>query len=141
MTNVTHTGLDKPTFRTVSIPVFLILTIATLGLYHLYWFYRTWKIVGERQGQQIWPLARVLAGIVFLPRLFAAIDEAIVEAGCLPINARLLAAGYLVAAIGSRAVPYLWVLQILILVRVQAAINRMNRGITGLNIDAAEIAA
>ena len=49
----------------VSMKKFLILTIATLGTYQIYWFYKNWQWVLSVKNEQIWPAVRsFFAGIM-----------------------------------------------------------------------------
>lgn len=52
----------------VSLPRLFVLSIATLGVYQLYWFYRNWKYIKRRNGSAIMPFWRALfAPIWFYP--------------------------------------------------------------------------
>jgi hypothetical protein len=44
----------------VSLPKLFVLSIATGGLYQLYWFYRNWKYIKARNGSAIMPFWRAL---------------------------------------------------------------------------------
>ncbi|MCP4690466.1 MAG: DUF3857 and transglutaminase domain-containing protein, partial [Desulfobacterales bacterium] len=44
----------------VSLQKFTIMTIFTLGLYKIYWFYKNWKYIRERDNSRIHPLARAI---------------------------------------------------------------------------------
>ena len=39
---------------------FVLMSIATLGLYEVYWHYRCWKFIKRRDESKIWPIARAL---------------------------------------------------------------------------------
>lgn len=54
---------------------FLLLTILTLGLYLVYWFYRHWKMIKLRDESTIWPIPRGLFYIFFTHSLFSDINE------------------------------------------------------------------
>ncbi|MEY4905425.1 MAG: hypothetical protein RLZZ292_3240 [Bacteroidota bacterium] len=50
---------------------FLLLSITTLGLYDLWWMYKSWKFFKEKRGfWQILPAARAIFGIFYLHSLF-----------------------------------------------------------------------
>ncbi len=42
----------------VSLKKFLILTVATLGTYQIYWFYKNWQWVLTARNEQMWPAVR-----------------------------------------------------------------------------------
>ena len=54
---------------------FLALTILTMGLYLVYWFYRQWRTVKDRDQSDIWPVPRGLFYIFFTHSLYADINE------------------------------------------------------------------
>ncbi len=47
-----------PHFFTASILKLVIMSICTMGIYQLYWFYKNWKLIRERTGQKIRPFWR-----------------------------------------------------------------------------------
>jgi len=54
----------------VSLPKLFVLSIATLGLYQLYWFYRNWKYVKRRDGSPIMPFWRALFSPIWFYPLY-----------------------------------------------------------------------
>lgn len=60
---------------------FLALTILTLGLYLIYWFYRQWRSVKERDESSIWPIPRGIFYIFFSHSLFSDINESLGHKG------------------------------------------------------------
>lgn len=58
---------------------FLLLSILTMGLYLVYWFYRHWKMIKLRDDSSIWPIPRGLFYIFFTHSLFSDIDEKILR--------------------------------------------------------------
>jgi hypothetical protein len=53
---------------------FLTLAIATVGLYLVYWSYRQWRMVKQRDETSIWPVPRGLFYIFFTHSLYADIN-------------------------------------------------------------------
>lgn len=49
---------DGPEFYVVAPFKFFLLSILTLNLYFVYWFYRNWRQIKQRTGEEIWPPAR-----------------------------------------------------------------------------------
>lgn len=70
---------DTPEFYVVSERKFLLLAIATLGMYFLYWFYQHWKNQKIKHGENIWPVARALFNIFFTHALFGRIDDKLAD--------------------------------------------------------------
>ncbi len=59
-----------PPFFAVSVTKFIVMTIATLGCYEVYWFYRNWKLIKERERTTIRPAWRAIFAIFFVRSLF-----------------------------------------------------------------------
>ncbi len=51
--------------RGITVSRFVILSIATFGIYNIIWFYRTWKLLREELSLQIQPLARAYFSVFF----------------------------------------------------------------------------
>jgi hypothetical protein len=64
-------------FYVVSPRKFLLLFIATLGLYKLYWFYKQWSLYKQSTHSDLWPIPRALFSIFFTHSLFEKIDTAL----------------------------------------------------------------
>jgi hypothetical protein len=52
-----------PIFFAVSIPKFIVLSICSIGIYDLYWFYKNWQLVRAREQSDISPFWRAFFGI------------------------------------------------------------------------------
>lgn len=94
-------------FYPVSLPVFLLLSIATGGLYGFYWALKNWQWLKTQQGRAIWPPARAL----FMPLTNVALFHAVAKhaaperAGAgLPLSI-MLAALYLATVVGQFYLP------------------------------------
>ncbi|HNP63005.1 MAG TPA: hypothetical protein PKH39_03665 [Woeseiaceae bacterium] len=66
-------------FYVVSPTKFYLLSVLTLNLYYVYWFYRNWRAVKVREGSDIWPVPRAIFFIFFTHSLFNDIDAALKE--------------------------------------------------------------
>ena len=65
----------------VSITKLVVLTILTLNLYLVYWFYRNWRIIKIRLEDDIWPPMRGLFYIFFTHSLFGLVNDTLKEKG------------------------------------------------------------
>jgi hypothetical protein len=123
-------GDGRLIFFDVSIPKLVVLSVCSLGIYELYWFYKNWQIVRVRERSDISPLWRAAFGFFFCYAMFKRVRECDAQTGgtgALPAGA--LAAGWMV-------VTFLWQLpdryslmanlSCLFMVPVQAAANRIN---------------
>lgn len=50
--------------------IFIILNILSLGLYQIYWFYKTWGFFKEKEKSDISPIGRAIFSLVFAYTLF-----------------------------------------------------------------------
>ena len=96
---------DETPFYVVSIPKLVVLYFATLGTYEVYWFYRHWRAQRRAFGIDVMPWARALFSVLFVGRLFKAIDGRAREADHEPTwDAGGQAGIYVAVVIGSRLV-------------------------------------
>ncbi len=68
-------------FCIVGIRKFVILFLATHGLYTLYWFYSNWNAVRKSTGERVWPAGRAILSIFFVHALFRKMQQKIEESG------------------------------------------------------------
>lgn len=73
---------------------FVVMTVATLGVYHLYWIYGNWRLLREREREPLNPMWRTFFAFVTVYRMFERGHESAVAAG---VRARWSALGLAVA--------------------------------------------
>jgi hypothetical protein len=127
--------IGEPVPPTMYFPVSLmkltVMSICTFGLYQLYWFYRNWRLIKEREEIGIAPVFRAYFASLFCYALFMRIqDDA--EAQELPITlaAGFLAAGWIVLTLLVALPDPYWLitfLSVIFLLPVQSAVNDINR--------------
>jgi hypothetical protein len=113
----------------VSITKFLLLSIGTLGLYEIYWFYKNWGFIKARDRSDISPAWRSLFGILFCYRLLRRVSDDAVARGGRPLPAGWLAAGWVITTLLARLPDPYWLVTfsaVLFLLPVQARINSLN---------------
>lgn len=90
-------------FYVVSTTKVLVLSIATFGMYTLYWFWRHWKLHKIDRKLDIWPVPRAVFSIFFAHSLNSEIDHRITRNGARHRwSPGFWATLYVVAVIGSR---------------------------------------
>ena len=68
-------------FYVVSLTKMIVLFIATMGGYQLYWHYRNWRLVEQRALSEggpdgdVWPVPRAVFSIFFIHSLFGKVKE------------------------------------------------------------------
>ncbi|WP_444943126.1 hypothetical protein ACJJIK_14105 [Microbulbifer sp. ZKSA006] len=67
-------------FYIVSPTKFWVMSLATVGLYSVYWFYRHWSEYRRISGEDMWPVMRAIFSIFFTHSLFSHIQSRIDDA-------------------------------------------------------------
>ncbi len=65
----------EQSFYVVSFKKLLILNVATLGIYTVYWFWKHWTLWRQAIGSNVWPIPRAIFNIFFVHSLFRQINE------------------------------------------------------------------
>ena len=120
----------QPPFFAVSVTKLVIMSACTFNLYEIYWFYRQWRRIADRENDLIWPLARAIFGIIFCYSCFGRIRDydADTRTGS-TLAAGPLATAWIVTTLLWRLPdPYWWIsmFAFLFLVPVQVHVNKLN---------------
>ena len=62
--------VDKIEINKLSVNKFIILSIVTIGLYELWWIYKSWRFFQAKEKSDIMPAIRTVFSIIFLIPLF-----------------------------------------------------------------------
>ena len=65
----------------VSLKKFWLLGVLTLGFYGVYWYYRNWSLIREKDNDNVIPLLRAIFSVFFVHSLFRRIDARLTAAG------------------------------------------------------------
>lgn len=119
-----------PLFFPVSALKLLVMTTCTLGLYQIYWFYKNWSLIKERENLSIIPSLRGLFAVFFCYSLFRKIRDAAASQN-LPVSldAGGMAAGWIIVSLLWRLPDPYWLItffSVLFLVQVQSVANAVN---------------
>lgn len=106
---------------------FILLSLATFDLYHLYWFYKTWLFLKQEQKLSIRPSLRALFGIFFTWSLSRHLNQ-LLKKEHLPykIPAFLVAVSYLLLTLVSGSDHPLWLLTFFASVSLLPLVHGMN---------------
>ena len=68
---------DTPDIEYFSIPLrrLAFLSVLTLGLYEIFWFYKNWQAIKSAEGQKIYPFWRAIFAVFFCYGLFKKVLE------------------------------------------------------------------
>lgn len=120
----------QPVFFPVSLLKLTLMSLATLGLYEIYWFYKNWKCVQENFGQKVNAPVRAFFYPLMSYSLFRRIRDhaagAQLEA---KLQAGLLAIAVFITAVLYRLPDPWWLVSLLAflpLLPVQSVVNQIN---------------
>ena len=121
---------STPLYFSVSTTKLILMSIFTLGLYEIYWFYKNWNHIKTRTRQKIRPFWRAIFSVFYCYSLFRAVRESVdSHAGRQEINPGWLAAGYIILSISYKLPDPYWLVSLMAflpLLPVQGAINNIN---------------
>ena len=121
---------STPPFFAVSTLKLFALSFCTFGLYELYWFYKNWQLIKEREQTSIVPALRALFGILFCYAFFSRVrDFDAPVANKSRLAAGPLAAAWIITSLTHKLPDPYWIgslLAVLFLLPVQARINAIN---------------
>ncbi|WP_144006835.1 hypothetical protein [Pelomonas sp. KK5] len=109
----------------ISTTKLLVMTLCTLSLYEIYWFYRQWAAVKLREQSDVLPAARAIFPVFFCYSLFAKVRGR----GAAGLAAGPLATGWIITALLWRAPGAIGMIPlagVLFLLPVQSAMNNQN---------------
>jgi hypothetical protein len=113
----------------VAIHKLLLLSVLTLGLYNVFWFYRNWVRLRERTGQRLSPFWRSFFSVLWASTLFGEVKrqarDADVRSGWSPLGLALVYLGLTSLWRLPTGWALLGYLTVLALVPVQHTINRL----------------
>ncbi|MGD8896441.1 MAG: zinc ribbon domain-containing protein [Acidobacteriota bacterium] len=69
------TAAENARYFPVSVLKFWVMSVSTLGVYPLYWLYRNWSYVRERDNSNIWPPVRAFFGVFSYPFLLRDLND------------------------------------------------------------------
>lgn len=122
-------GAQQTPFFPVSAVKLAVMCLCTLNVYLIYWFYKHWQLVKERENSDIRPFWRGFFAIFFAYSLFKIVREVGVGLGLRTLPAGPLAAGFILTSLAWRLPdPYSLIsfFAIFFILPVQAYINRAN---------------
>jgi hypothetical protein len=67
-------GEQVAPFFSIGLVKFAVMTLGTIGIYPVYWFYKHWKTIRARTGDDIWPIPRAIFAVFFFHELMATVE-------------------------------------------------------------------
>lgn len=122
--------LELGYYFSVSKQKLIVMSVFTLGLYQLYWFYKNWELIRRRTGRDIIPWVRAIFAIFFCYSLFKSVKESADSHGIhSAISPAGLALAYIAITLCVRLPDPYWLVSLLAflpLLPAQGAINNIN---------------
>jgi hypothetical protein len=120
----------EPPFFAVSVTKLAVMCICTFTVYEVYWFYKHWQRISEREREPIWPLMRAIFAILYCYPCFARMrdHEGAIESGS-RLYAGPLAVAFIVTTLTWRLPePYDWIsmASFVATLPVQYHVNKLN---------------
>ncbi len=118
-----------PVFFSVSQTKLLAMSLCTLGMYEYYWFYKNWRIIRDRNHENISPFWRAFFAIFYCHQLFNRVKSHDSQSSAAKLSASGLAWFWILTAILVRLPDPFWLViyvGVLALLPVQVAINTIN---------------
>lgn len=122
----------EPAFFAVSKTKLVVMSIFTLGLYQIYWFYKNWQGVKQQDGSDIIPAVRAFFSVIFCYALFEKVRKraAVSGIGRKPFQPGVQAAGWIFLSVVPNYLPsFLFIFglfAVLFLLPVQHIINQVH---------------
>lgn len=117
-------------FFAVSLTKLVVLSICTLGLYQIYWFYQNWCLIKEREQLKITPLWRAIFSIFYCQLLFEKIANSARDSGGGQLPAASLSSAWIISQWMLKLPGWSWLcisLNVVFLIPIQKAVNRINQ--------------
>lgn len=80
-TDLNSQSLYEPAPVIIKPLYFIILSVVTMGIYQIWWLYKSWRFFKEKEDLDIYPAARAIFSIFFIKQLFDKISDYATEKG------------------------------------------------------------
>jgi hypothetical protein len=119
----------EPPFFAVSVAKLAVMSLCTFTLYEVYWFYKNWQRIADREQLSVWPLPRAIFAVLYCYPCFARIRDHEDTRSDSRLHALPLALGFIITTLTWRLPdPWSWISlsSFLFLLPVQHYANRLN---------------
>lgn len=125
---------SQPPFFAVSLLKLVVLSICTFGIYELYWFYKNWQLIKDREGSTLSPALRAVFAVFFCYQCLARIgDFATPALAKSRLAAGPLAVGWILTTLLNRlpgGYGLAALLAVAFLIPVQSRANQINEALS-----------
>lgn len=122
-----------PIYFAVSPLKLVVMSICTVGIYELYWFYKNWVLIKERESLDIMPFWRAFFAFFFCYSFFKKV-QASAEGISLQksISPGILATGWIVVTLLWKLPDPYWIgtyFTVIFLLPIQTVVNKINHSV------------
>ncbi|MFH1715230.1 MAG: hypothetical protein ABH857_03430 [Elusimicrobiota bacterium] len=120
---------DGAIFFPVSKMKLAVMSLCTLGIYDIYWFYKYWVYIKKKTGENIMPITRAVIAIIFCYQCFAHVSNEVEKHNIkLSKSALYLTIWYVLFLIFGLApvLVIIGMLKFIPLLYIQEAVNKAN---------------
>ncbi len=122
-----------PLYFAVSPVKLVIMSICTMGLYEIHWFYKNWALIRERRNLNIMPAMRAIFAFFFCYGLFRKVQVSAIDLTLKKlISPGLLATGWAVVTLLHKLPDPYWLVSyfaVTFLLPVQTVVNDINNSV------------
>jgi len=128
MDNIQHPGPDQPQYFQVSSLKFILMSACSFGLYEIYWTYKNWQFIKQRDQSKIWPFWRAVFAPIWY---YSLLDDLAKHSGSESISSGTVKASlavmyFLLSAAWKLPDPY-WLIMYLTVIPVLPAVRVITR--------------
>jgi hypothetical protein len=124
------TNATRPRYFAVSAPKLVVMSLASFGIYSLYWLYENWRLERSHTGEDLSPLWRTFFSVLWIYSLLRRIRDTASGAQILPgWTAGTWAGAYVLITCALFLPDPYWLASLLMvvpLVPVQRTVNQLN---------------
>ena len=109
----------------------VVMSVCTMGIYELYWFYKNWVLIKDREKIDIMPFWRSFFAYFFCYSFFKKVQASAVAVSLdKPITPGLLATGWIIITVLWKLPDPFWLITyfaVIFLLPIQAMVNDINK--------------
>jgi hypothetical protein len=125
--NITDESNSKIEIEIIDATKVFILSVASFGLYEIWWMYKSWRFFKEKDGLDILPAARAIFSIFFLYSLFQNIKHYAQSLGYQKsYSSLLLFVAHLVLSLASQLPAPFWLISVIPSALILPPANALN---------------
>jgi hypothetical protein len=127
---LTEDTSGAPIYFAVSPLKLVVMSVCTMGIYELYWFYKNWVLIKDRENIDIMPFWRAFFAVFFCYSFFKKVQASAVAVSLdKPLSSGLLATGWIIVTLLWKLPDPFFLITyfaVIFLLPIQAMVNDIN---------------